>query len=234
MNQQPEKLLERRPVQVAAGVALVILGGVVLHALIPESSIAHHHHPIASDVLINQPAGERVVFRTVPKPNKEGRTVIDVYLSPGGAVPVAHVHPNTEEIFRVVRGTVHLSVDGDEIVGRAGDSIRVHPGQSHGLWNASDSPAHVQVVMKPTKGLNLALAQVHGFLNETGHQGGIHEFLQMARFAERYQVYRAGVPVWFQQLGIGIIAPWARLMGFRSFYERYSIDARHRNTAKEE
>ncbi|MBM66316.1 MAG: hypothetical protein CMH55_08800 [Myxococcales bacterium] len=234
MSETQADLLERRSVQIVGGAALVVLGGLLVHALIPEPHIDDHHHPIVGDVLVNKAAGERVVFRAVPKPNEEGPTRIDVHLAPGGAVPVAHVHPETEEVFKVIQGTVYLVVDGERRLAKAGDSVTVLAGQSHGLWNGADQPAHVQVDMKPTRGLDLALTQVHGFLNETGQQGGLGEFLQMARFAERYEVYRAGPPIWFQQFGIALVAPWARLVGFRSFYERYAKDARQRNSVHEE
>ena len=146
---------------------------------------------------------------------------------------MAHVHPDTEEVFRVVKGVVELAVDGEQKVVRVGDAITVQAGQAHGLWNPSDQPALVQVEMKPTGHLNLALTQVHGFLNETGQSGSLAEFLQMTRFAERYGVYRAGLPVWFQKAGITLLAPWARLLVFRSFYERYAQEARQRNTSEE-
>jgi len=209
------------------GVSLV---AVLAHALVPEPHIAAHSHPAVGDVLVNHAAGERVVFREVPPGTEDGRTVIDVYFAPKGAVPVAHVHPQTEEVFRVVEGTVRFVVEGQARVLKAGESVRVPAGHSHVAENPAELPAQVQVEMSPTGGLHLALTQVHGFLNETGNQGGLGEFLQMLRFAERYEVYRGDLPVWFQRVGITLLAPFARALGFSSFYEAYSEEARARNT----
>ena len=85
--------------------------------------------------------------------------------------------------------------------------------------------------MSPTLGLNLAMTQVHGYLNEYGHEGGVSEFLQMLRFADRYAIYKGGVPVSVQRIAITLLAPFARALGFRGFYERYAKEARRRNPA---
>ena len=225
-----ERTFRRGWLEALGAMALLFLAAMLIHALVPEPHIADHHHPAVGDVVINQAVGERVVFREVPSAEGAQATVIDVYLDPHGAVPVAHVHPATDEVFRVVKGKVRMVVDGEARLLGPGESVRVPAGQSHVAENPHDTPAQVQVEMSPTGGLHLALTQVHGFLDETGKQGGLGEFLQMLRFAERYEVYRGDMPIWFQQLGIALLAPIARVLGFRSFYASYSDAARSRNT----
>ena len=222
-------IFSQRWFKALGGVCAIWGVAMLVHALIPERHIPDHSHPAVGDVLVNHSAGERVIFREVPSAGEQGKTVIDVFLEPQGAVPVAHVHPSTEEVFRVVEGSVRFVVEGEERWLRAGESVRVPAGHAHVAQNPSDLPAHVQVEMSPTGGLHLALAQVHGFLDETGSPGGVGEFLQMLRFAERYEVYRGDVPLWFQRLGIALLAPIARALGFQSFYASYAAQARSRN-----
>ncbi len=212
-----------------AGAAVLLLG-ITVHALVPEPPIPAHSHPMAGDVLVNRAAGERIVFRQVPKGGADGPSLIDVHLAPHGAIPVQHVHPSTDEVFRVLQGKVRLVVEGKIHELKAGESITVPAGQTHGASNQHDAPAHVEVAMEPTGGLNMAMTQVHGFLDQSGDSGGLTDFLQMLRFAERYEVYRADLPIWFQKLGITLVAPFARALGFRSFYATYSEQARARNT----
>ena len=223
---------QRTSLRVLVGLGLLWLLGALLHALIPEPMIPTHSHPVVGDVLVNEAAGERIVFRRVPPPASDGPTVIDVHLEPQGAVPIAHVHPGTDEVFRVLKGVVRFVIDGKERIAKTGESVTVPAGRPHAVANPHESPAKVQVHMTPSGDLNIALTQVHGFLNETGHQGGLSEFLQMLRFADRYAVYRGDLPVWFQRLGITMIAPVARVLGFRSFYETYCQEARDRNPNK--
>ena len=58
----------KRAILIALVVSLVIIVSAIgLHALVPEEGIPLHHHPAVGDVLVNQSAGERVVFRQVPQ-----------------------------------------------------------------------------------------------------------------------------------------------------------------------
>ena len=219
-----------RPIRTAAlgAVALVIMG-TLLHTLIPEPPIEAESYPAAGDVLVNPGAGERIVFRTVSDPPRDGATVIDVFLEPFGAVPLSHVHPDTEETFTVLEGQIRFVQDDQTDTLSAGDSVTVPPGVGHAMSNPDAKAAIVQVTMTPTRGMGLALTQVHGFLGQDPTPNPVEEFLQMLRFAERYDVYRADLPVWFQKLGIFMLAPTARLLGFRSFYPEYPEQAHDRN-----
>ena len=81
--------------------------------------------------------------------------------------------------------------------------------------------------MAPVGLLNVALVQTHGYLNQEGGppwKGA--EFLQLLRFADRYDVYLGGPPIWFQELGIFLLSPTARLLGFKGFYPEFALKAR--------
>lgn len=205
---------------------LYLLMGGILHILIDERGPTPDQYPAVGDVLVNQVAGETVVFRAVPSPGRDGLSILDVVLSPAGAVPVAHLHPDTVETFVVTQGNVLATVDGVAHELGPGDALTVPAGKPHTLRNAGQAPAQVQVRLDPTGQMHLALVQVHGYLDAAGGEPGVGGFLQMLRFAERYGVYLAGPPVWFQQLGIFAIAPTARLLGYRSFESRYAEQAR--------
>ena len=44
----------------------------------------------------------------------------------------------------------------------------------------------------------------------------------MLMFANTYEVYLAGIPVTLQKMGVFILAPTVRLLGYRSFYPELS------------
>ena len=209
-----------------------ILIGALLHHLVPEPILAAHHHNVAGDVLVNQTAGERVYFRQVDGKSEHGETILDVRLNTGGRIPVSHVHPQTSETFSVRSGQLKLVVDGKTHILKPGQSFTVAKGRAHAASNPFDKPAEVEVKMRPSHQMNLALTQVHGFLHEAGDGLGPKNFLQMLRFAERYEVYLGTTPIWLQRLGIFMLAPTARMLGFKSFYPRYAESARQRNKAK--
>lgn len=56
----------------------------------------------------------------------------------GPSIP-AHRHPESE-LFIILEGNVELSLDGENIVGQAGDLYFIKPDQLHGMSNASNLP----------------------------------------------------------------------------------------------
>ena len=50
-----------------------------------------------------------------------------------------HIHPNTEEIYYVLKGKGKISVEGEVRDIRPGDGIALLPGKRHKLWNTGKS-----------------------------------------------------------------------------------------------
>ena len=61
---------------------------------------------------------------------------------------LAHFHLKTHEIYRVLRGTLHLACAGRGHVLRIGESITIEPGQVH-FARASGEPAWIEVKSAP-------------------------------------------------------------------------------------
>ena len=123
-----------------------------------------------------------------------------------------------EEIFTVKKGDLEAEIDGQVIALTAGEQVRVPPGTGHILRNSGKTDAVFEVLMRPAENMNIALIQTHGYLGHGEHPPGyVGRFFQLLRFSERYDVYLAVVPIWLQKLAIFIVAPTARLLGFRSY-----------------
>lgn len=73
----------------------------------------------------------------------------ELLLSPDGHVPGAHVHPEQEERFEVVEGTMTFRKGLKTVVARAGDKVAVPPGTMHRFVNAGEGTAHVLVEVRP-------------------------------------------------------------------------------------
>ena len=50
-----------------------------------------------------------------------------------------HVHPQTEEIYYVLKGRGRIRIDGEERDIRPGDGIVILPGKLHKTWNTGKS-----------------------------------------------------------------------------------------------
>ena len=68
----------------------------------------------SGDELIHPVTGERLVWRRVSRDTSGEFVEGDLFAIPGGHPAAAHVHPNQQERFGVLSGTIKLLVDGQE------------------------------------------------------------------------------------------------------------------------
>jgi quercetin dioxygenase-like cupin family protein len=92
----------------------------------------------SGQMIDNPVSGERIEFlRTAADTNGE-LLEIELTLDPGGRVPAAHVHPEQEERFHVLEGTMKFRLGLRTIVAHAGDTVTVPAGRVHKFANAGD------------------------------------------------------------------------------------------------
>jgi quercetin dioxygenase-like cupin family protein len=68
---------------------------------------------------------------------------VEARYQPGSQAPPVHLHPEQDEHFDVLVGTITAQVDGDERTYAAGESFDIPRGTPHTMWNAGDAEAHV-------------------------------------------------------------------------------------------
>ena len=61
--------------------------------------------------------------------------------APGGKPPPKHFHPDQDERFRVITGTLTARMDGVERELRQGESLEIPAGAVHQMWNAGEVEA---------------------------------------------------------------------------------------------
>ena len=104
----------------------------------------------SGDELEHPVTGERIVWRQSLGTRTASGSRSTCSPSPGGHPAAAHVHPNQEERFGVLAGTITLRVDGEEIDARV-RRVGRGAGQDgpHTWWNDSHEDAHVLVQVSP-------------------------------------------------------------------------------------
>ena len=70
-------------------------------------------------------------------------------LRPHGEIPGEHSHPGREQRITVLSGALHVRVDGEHRVIRAGETALVPLGARHFQWNPSDVEAVVIEELRP-------------------------------------------------------------------------------------
>ena len=93
----------------------------------------------------NQATGEWIEFTAVAE-DSDGQLVRFSWRSVPGGVITEHVHPRQEERFIITSGQARFTLDGEELVARAGDTVVVPAGVRHSEGNPG--PAEIQAVVE--------------------------------------------------------------------------------------
>ena len=182
----------------------------------------------AGDVAENPVTGERVVVRVGTEDSGGELLVVEGFLRPGAAVVGEHVHPSIDEWFTVLEGRVGFRLDGRESVATVGERLHVPPGMAHDWWNAGDEEARVTVEISPAARFEEAVLNTFGLARDgKTNAKGMPNLLQVALFAREFDdvLYFTSPPRPVQRALFAVLAPVARLLGYRGSYPEYTNQA---------
>ena len=112
---------------------------------------------------------------------------VEASYAPGGSPPPAHFHPDQDEHFEVLAGSMTTVVDGRERVLETGDTIDIPAGTVHQMWNAGAVPARMTWRTTPG-GRTLEWFQALDEFTRDGDGGklgvAVHEYRDVFRLAE--------------------------------------------------
>ena len=175
------------------------------------------------DVIENPVTGERIVFRQTSAGTNGELLQFELTLKPHGFVPVEHVHSRQEERVEVASGSVRYRLGGKEESLSAGQAAVLPPSIPHTLWNGTDDDAHLIMEVRPALGMEAALETLFGLARDgKTNDKGMPNPLHGALLAREYDIFLAGPPIPVQRAGIAVLAPIARLLGYRARYPEYS------------
>jgi quercetin dioxygenase-like cupin family protein len=170
----------------------------------------------------NPVSGERITFIQTAADTGGELLEFELELSPDGHVPGAHVHPEQEERFHVLEGTMKFRLGMRTIVAEAGESVVVPAGRVHKFANAGDGAARARVEVVPA----LDMEELLYTTAELAHEGnvtrkGMPKPLHLALFVRRFrrEVRAPFPPAWMVQ---ALMAPLAALARRRGHAERYA------------
>ncbi len=138
--------------------------------------------------LTNPITGERFTFTDTAATTDGELLAFDLALRPGGAVPIAHVHPIQTERFEVIEGQMRFRLGLRTRLAGPGDVIEVKPGVIHAFANAGEEEARLHVEVRPALAMEQMLAEVVA-LAEAGRMtesGMPRNLLDLAVLARKY------------------------------------------------
>jgi len=139
--------------------------------------------------LENPVTGERFTFTHTSATTAGELLAFELALRPGGAVPIAHVHPIQTERFEVVEGSMRFRLGLRRRLAGPGDVVEVAPGVAHSFANAGDEEARVRVEVRPALAMEEMLAEVVA-MAEAGRmnrRGLPRKLRDLAALARRYE-----------------------------------------------
>src|SRR5215208_8151331 len=107
----------------------------------------------SGQTISNPVSGEQITFLQTARDTGGELLEFELSLSPDGHVPGAHVHPEQEERFHVLEGTMKFRLGMRTIVAEAGESVVVPAGRVHKFANAGDGVARARVEVVPALGM---------------------------------------------------------------------------------
>ena len=173
----------------------------------------------------NPVSGERITFLQTSRDTAGELLEFELELTPDGHVPGAHVHPEQEERFHVLEGTMQFRLGMKKIVATAGETVIVPAGSVHKFANGGDSPARARVEVVPA----LDMEDLLSTTVELAHEGnvlrsGMPKPLHLALFVRRYEreVRAPFPPAWMVRV---LMSPLAAIARMRGHHERYVLAA---------
>jgi quercetin dioxygenase-like cupin family protein len=172
----------------------------------------------------NPATGEAITVTATPQDGEEDVVRFNWRSLPGGSI-TEHLHPYQEERFIISSGEAHFTLDGEERVIGAGETIVVPIGMRHSESNPGTVPVEGVVELRPgmrSKEMHEAFGGLAAE-GKTTSRGAPKNPLQLGAtlwyFRRENQV--TSPPAWVQSLVLPPLAALATMFGVRPYYERW-------------
>ena len=172
----------------------------------------------------NPATGEWITYTAIAA-DSNGQLVRFNWRSVPGGVITEHIHPHQEERFTIIAGEAHFTLNGKELVARAGETIVVPAGVPHSEGNPGPGEINGVVELRPalhSKELHEAFAGLVAD-GKTTPRGAPKNPLQLgATFWHfRHESRISSPPIAVQNLMLPPLWALAKLFGIRPYYDRW-------------
>ena len=177
----------------------------------------------------NPATGEWSTYTVVAEDNG-GQLVRFTWRSVPGGVITEHIHPHQEERFTILAGQAHFTLNGQEHVAGAGETVVVPAGVPHSEGNPGPDEIEGIVELRPAlraKELHEAFAGLVAD-GKTTPRGAPRNPLQLgATFWHfRHESRVTSPPIWAQNLMLPPLWALAKAFGVHPYYDRWDSRTR--------
>ena len=215
------KLLKKIGLAVLISLGVYLGVGYFLHLVVfPEYKPDLTDYFTPGDVLPNK-SGD---YKQTVIIQEDGIVSTQLDMNPFSQGPPLHTHHTFDETFTALDKPVTLIVNNEVVVLAAGETIAAPAGVPHKMFNDTDEPVSMVLTNMPVQKL-VYLNQVYGYMNE--HQDNLNmgkALLQLSLIAPYFDSdTHEGPPVFVQNTLFFLLRPLARLLGYSSYNEKYSV-----------
>jgi mannose-6-phosphate isomerase-like protein (cupin superfamily) len=176
------------------------------------------------DIFDNPVTGERATILLGTRETRGERLVVELELRGTGFGSALHLHPSIHERWKVVSGRVGMFIKDSISMAEPGNVIEIAPGVPHRFWNAGICEAKLTIDIRPAKRFEAFIRNMIGLAQDGKTDAtGMPNILQLAATATEFDdvIRFLSPPRLMQRLLFPILAPVARLRGFRGSYSEY-------------
>jgi mannose-6-phosphate isomerase-like protein (cupin superfamily) len=190
----------------------------------PDSFSADNGASARFRPLVNPTTGERIQVVDVPDDGEEDVVRFNWRSMPGGAIP-EHIHPHQEERFMITAGEAHFTLNGEERVVGAGESMVVPTGARHSESNPGSVAIEGTVELRPglhTREMHEAFAGLAAD-GKTTSRGAPKNPLQLGAtlWHFRHESRVTTPPIWVQNLILPPLWALAKVFGVRAYHAHW-------------
>ena len=179
----------------------------------------------AGDSITSPVIGDRIVFLQTARDTNGALLQFDDYLQPGGQGPVEHIHPRQEERLAVLAGTAGILIAGGERRLSVGEDLVIAPGTPHRWWNGGTDELQLRTEFRPALDIERFFETLFGLTRDgKTDSAGIPTFLQIVLLSQAYEIFLPKPPIPLQRALFAVLAPIAKLRGYRTWYPQYSSE----------
>jgi quercetin dioxygenase-like cupin family protein len=193
-------------------------------------NVSHEHRPAKQGPatsfrpFFNPATGEWITYTAIAE-DSDGQFVRFNWRSaPGGVIP-EHIHPCQQEQFTILAGEAHFTVNGQEHVARAGQTVVIPAGVPHAVQNTGPAQIDGIVERRPALQAKEFHEAVAGLAadGKTTPAGAPKNPLQLGatfwHFRRESRV--TSPPVWVQNLMLPPLWALAKVFGVRPYHQRW-------------
>jgi quercetin dioxygenase-like cupin family protein len=100
--------------------------------------------------VIDNPAARMKLFLVQTAADTDGELLeMEATYEPGSVEPPEHFHPNQDERFEILAGTMEARIGGESMLLKTGEEVFIPAGTPHAMWNGGRETARVAWETRP-------------------------------------------------------------------------------------